>query len=163
MKTCYLTYRPSQFDLHLAYQNGKTVIHLPNYTRIYDQKPVFNDTSLELLTFNVDDANLHTINNGGVQELYVWAGDRGTRSTPQDLVKVTLVTAMVPEVAVNPIQLAQDVFAGLPDEVKLAAVISATDIGILREYFAATEEQVIRAKGLSEAKLLEYTKQTTQV
>ena len=146
MKTLYITFLPTQIDLRLSIQDGKVLGHLPNYMRVYDEPPVFQDTAMQLLTFKVPESNLHIVRDAGVDQIHIWAGDRGTRSNPQDLVRIEIVqvynAASVPPpapVPVDPVETAKIAFAGFPEDVRLAATL-----------VAANAETLVSA-GLSEA------------
>jgi hypothetical protein len=156
MKTYFLLYQPTNLDLRLALQDGKVLGHLPNYTRVFTDKPVNTDGAIQLLAFKAPDSVVHTVRDDGIDKVYVWAGDRGTRSNPQDLVRVEIAHMGAEAGVTSATQTAKDVFASMPDEVKLAAVLSAVPRELVEAVFGPTSGQGIT---WAEGVLQSYTKQ----
>jgi hypothetical protein len=159
MKTYHLLYHPTQIDLRLVLQDGKVLAHLPNYIPVLPEEPVNTDGAMQLLTFRVPASLVHVVNDGGVNKHYLWAGDRGTRSNPNDLVRVEIAHVGAQAAVTSPAQAAQEVFLAMPDEVKLAAMVAATPVSGLREYFNVSDEQMVAAKELADGTLRKYAQE----
>lgn len=156
MKTYFLLYQPSQLDLRLVLQDGKVLGHLPNYLRVFVERPTNNDGAAQILEFKAHDKDIHIVRDDGVDKVYIWAGDRGTRSNPQDLIRVEIAHVGAQASVTSAAMLAKEAFAGLPDDVKLAVVVAHTPQEVLDGIDLADVE---RLTTWADKTLVQYTSQ----
>lgn len=145
MKTYHLLFHPSKIDLRLVLQDGKVLAHLPNYHLVLPEAPENTDGAMQLLKFEVPDSLVNIVNDGGVDKHYLWAGDRGTRSNPNDLVRVEIAHVGAQAAVTSPPMTARDAFVAFPPAVKLAAVITALPEVVRQTGISVEAEAVLLA------------------
>jgi len=124
MKTLHILIHNGDINGKLAALNGKLVVHLPNYTKLYEQAPVNTDSAFQVFKVLVPEDQMDIINEGQGPHPHIWAGTKGQRHSAGDLVSVEIV----PEHALidgggSPTSLAAMAFAEYPGELQVAAVM----------------------------------------
>ncbi len=137
--TLYIVRTPHEINSKLCSHEGRICLIVPNYTEVFAQPIETKDDSVKCFQVEVQADEVVEQADGGKMKLLLWLGDPNARSRPQDM--LTLPIASLRSIggpgstaapgAVSPQDAAATLFAGYPDEVKLAGVIVSTDDAVL--------------------------------
>ncbi len=108
----FIIVKADEINGRMAANNGKLLVHLPNYFPMHRSQPVIADEAKQVFKVLVADDLFDEIDEGGVIQPRLWQGAKGQRSRPQDLVTVEVCAA-------------GNDLSDLPPNVQLAAAIVA--------------------------------------
>jgi hypothetical protein len=165
--TLYITVRTEQVNGKLAAHNGRLLVHLENYMEVSDTLPPKpKDATLQQYAIQVEADDVNIVMDGGVRKVYLWKGPKISRQFPT-LVSVGILplgtgsASAVPSPAAIalktlPVDLVREAFNEFPEPVRLAAIINASDPGLLSSLPSATAQLATWADGVLKA----YSEQT---
>lgn len=124
MKLKHILIANGDINGKLAALNGKLLVHLTNYTYLFDQAPKVTDSALQAFKVLIPDNLIDIVDEGKGPQPRLWLGTKGQRNQLGDLVTVEIV----PEHAIidesnNASAVASQAFAAFPADVQVAAVL----------------------------------------